>query len=576
MIPSHLLNIRMEVTRAYPIIGVLMFLLSSCDPKLDTVNPSNQGQDASGNEVTFDFTNYVAVGNSLTAGFSDGALYREGQESSYPALIAEQLQAVGAPVFEQPLMPEGGGANGAVGAGLEGRLILTGFSESGLPVLEREAPSDNPYTAVSNVDSLHNYGVPGLRLIETAAAGLGTLNPFFSRMLSTSDLLSSYQEVIVQSDPTFFTFWLGNNDILGYATSGGVFGVEGNPDLLGLNGITSASAFELTYNTFIENLTADGQTYGVVMNIPDVLQIPFFTAIPWNSLELDSATATVANATIAQLIRGQVTQEVVVTVVLPTVVAGLVSAGVIPESQQESLILAYTQAYIENPSMPQAVGGFSQDLFDQITQIINTELQKDTVVLIINQATQNAITEINQTTPGAIPEFQAGANGLIVQDLNSPTGLKQLTEGEYVLLSASEKLAQLQETIASGGLDLLAILPLLPTDAEVLDKEEVENIETAIEMYNGIIRNVVDDNEFIILYDVYADYEQVIEQGVNDNGVVLTGDFVTGGAFSLDGIHLTPRGYAYVANRLIQTMNREWKLNIPGVNLIDYRAVEYP
>ena len=38
-----------------------------------------------------DFTRYVAVGNSLTAGYSDGALYRSGQQNSYPAMLAEQF-----------------------------------------------------------------------------------------------------------------------------------------------------------------------------------------------------------------------------------------------------------------------------------------------------------------------------------------------------------------------------------------------------------------------------------------------------------------------------------------------------
>ena len=34
----------------------------------------------------------------------------------------------------------------------------------------------------------------------------------------------------------------------------------------------------------------------------------------------------------------------------------------------------------------------------------------------------------------------------------------------------------------------------------------------------------------------------------------VNGDYLTGGAFSLDGIHLTPRGYAIVANGFIETI----------------------
>ncbi len=38
-----------------------------------------------------DFSKYVALGNSLTAGYSDGALFRSGQENAYPKLLADQF-----------------------------------------------------------------------------------------------------------------------------------------------------------------------------------------------------------------------------------------------------------------------------------------------------------------------------------------------------------------------------------------------------------------------------------------------------------------------------------------------------
>ena len=38
---------------------------------------------------TADFSRYVAVGNSLTAGLSDAALFIEGQTASYPNMLAK-------------------------------------------------------------------------------------------------------------------------------------------------------------------------------------------------------------------------------------------------------------------------------------------------------------------------------------------------------------------------------------------------------------------------------------------------------------------------------------------------------
>src|SRR5690606_22536074 len=52
-----------------------------------------------------DFTTYVALGNSLTAGYADGTLSRSGQSHSYPAILAEQFRMAGGGDFKQPLLP---------------------------------------------------------------------------------------------------------------------------------------------------------------------------------------------------------------------------------------------------------------------------------------------------------------------------------------------------------------------------------------------------------------------------------------------------------------------------------------
>jgi hypothetical protein len=46
------------------------------------------------------------VGNSLTAGYADGGLYLEGQQNSYPSIIAKQMALVGGGKFTQPLFTE--------------------------------------------------------------------------------------------------------------------------------------------------------------------------------------------------------------------------------------------------------------------------------------------------------------------------------------------------------------------------------------------------------------------------------------------------------------------------------------
>jgi len=49
------------------------------------------------------FSTYVALGNSLTAGFTDNALFKAGQENSFPSKLAAKFAVVGGGAFSQPL-----------------------------------------------------------------------------------------------------------------------------------------------------------------------------------------------------------------------------------------------------------------------------------------------------------------------------------------------------------------------------------------------------------------------------------------------------------------------------------------
>lgn len=51
------------------------------------------------------FSKYIALGNSLTAGYRDGALYSSGQAESYPSMLAMQMKLAGGGEFKQPMMP---------------------------------------------------------------------------------------------------------------------------------------------------------------------------------------------------------------------------------------------------------------------------------------------------------------------------------------------------------------------------------------------------------------------------------------------------------------------------------------
>src|SRR5690606_32264991 len=63
-----------------------------------------------------DLSRYVALGNSLTSGLADGALYRGGQQVAYPNILADRFRLAGGGEFKQPLITVG--SSGDVGVGV--------------------------------------------------------------------------------------------------------------------------------------------------------------------------------------------------------------------------------------------------------------------------------------------------------------------------------------------------------------------------------------------------------------------------------------------------------------------------
>ncbi len=59
------------------------------------------------------------------------------------------------------------------------------------------------------------------------------------------------------------------------------------------------------------------------------------------------------------------------------------------------------------------------------------------------------------------------------------------------------------------------------------------------------------------------DYLHTLSSGISFNGVNYNAQYITGGAFSLDGVHLTPRGYAIVANKILTDVNNFYDATIP-------------
>lgn len=237
-------------------LGVVLF--AQCEVEHKDFKPSSGEAD---------FTTYVALGDAYSAGYTDGALGRRGQESSFPNIIAGQLAAVGNKGFTQPLVK----SNGSVGSAGTGYLTLEVVGQSLLPV---SGPGDMAIFAekvYSPAAPVHNLGVPGAQSSHLLATVVGSnplkyyseLNPFFGRF-ATSKTTSVVTDALAL-EPTFISLWIGGNDVLGYALDGGE---KGEP--------TSPTMFR-NYMSIIANQLFTGETKGVIANIPDIESMPFFT-----------------------------------------------------------------------------------------------------------------------------------------------------------------------------------------------------------------------------------------------------------------------------------------------------------
>ncbi|WP_213520958.1 G-D-S-L family lipolytic protein [Nonlabens sp.] len=259
-----------------------------------------------------DFSKYVTVGNSLTAGYADGSLYLNGQLNSYPNIIAGQMQFAGGGEFNQPLVNDNTGGMLANGVQILPNRLVLASDGMGAPAGPARYTGAAPTTDIINkvTGPLNNFGVPGARVFHLAAPGYGSLsgvntgtaNPYYARFSSseTSTVIGD----ATAANATFFTLWIGNNDILGYATSGGA-GVDNNelnivdPAMQGENSITNNLVFGGVYQQLVAGLMANGAK-GALVNIPDVTSIPYFTTVPPNPIPLDGPTAAFVNSNYAQ------------------------------------------------------------------------------------------------------------------------------------------------------------------------------------------------------------------------------------------------------------------------------------
>lgn len=461
---------------------------------------------------------FVAVGNSLTAGYADNALYKTGQENSFPNILASRFAFAGGGEFKQPLMADDIGGLLLGGNEIASPRMVLSFDAEGeaFPTVLDKTPTTEVTNHLSG--TFNNLGVPGAKSFHLVAPGYGNVagvatgqaNPYYARFASSENATVIQDAMAV--DATFFSLWIGNNDILGYATSGGV-GVDqtGNidPSTYGGNDITDPNVFGAVYSQLLEGLTANGAK-GVVANIPDVTTIPYFTTVPYNAIPMDEATATMVNANYADYNN----------MILPL----MVGAGVINEEEAALRQIEFSAG--------------------QNAPVIVDKDLTDLTAILISQG-------VDPTTAHLVGQ------------------LRQANAEDLLLLPSSSVIGTLADS--NNPMSIMGVAVPLP-DELVLTKKEQVRVHTAMVSYNAAIKGLASQHELAFV-DANALLKQLAEGGLAYDAGMLTSAYVTGGAFSLDGVHPTARGYAFIANEMVKAMKATYNANLPMVNIGEYPTI---
>ncbi len=104
----------------------------------------------------------------------------------------------------------------------------------------------------------------------------------------------------------------------------------------------------------------------------------------------------------------------------------------------------------------------------------------------------------------------------------------------------------------------------------ILDPTEINIAQTAVTGYNAVIQNVANTFGFV-LADMNALFNTIRQAdftgGYKVDGMTFKTTYVTGGLFSLDGVHPTSQGHAIIANEFIKAINTNFNANIPKINI---------
>jgi hypothetical protein len=208
----------------------------------------------------------LSVGGSLSAGFRDGGLYREGQLTAFPNLVARQMGVT----LNQPLFDaiDGNGSGYKTLVGIEPIASFKMVTNNLGYTDNTKADKLKPFTG-NNIDS---YAFPNMNtwlkyISYNPNNNIG--EKFANRFFINPQKDDSYNyEALKNQSCDFFIFEAGLDDLVANISLGSAGGISGG-----------ANPVNETAGTLLVQNLVDKKARGVLLNVPDVLDLPYFSQI---------------------------------------------------------------------------------------------------------------------------------------------------------------------------------------------------------------------------------------------------------------------------------------------------------
>jgi len=192
------------------------------------------------------FRSYVALGNSITAGFQSDGISDSTQRASYAAMVAGAMGTE----FNLPLLASPGCPAPLVNV-YDGTRVGGTAADDCLGRITPPPPV------------LHNVAVPGAAVVDALSITGDQASP---NALTTFILGGRTQvQAARAAEPTFVSVMLGSNDVLEAALTGDTAS------------ITPPSTFAERYGSVLESVDVSSVEGGVAIGVPDVTLIPYLS-----------------------------------------------------------------------------------------------------------------------------------------------------------------------------------------------------------------------------------------------------------------------------------------------------------